>query len=393
MKNTIRLFDQDSHLYTFSATVLACDEIESGNFRVVLDRTAFFPEGGGQAADVGTLAGQPVLDVQEECGVIYHTVTRPLPVDETVDGCLDADVRLRRMQNHTGEHIVSGLIHAAYGFDNVGFHLGSEDVTLDFNGVLDRTQLDEIEDKANRIVAACLPIKAYYPAPDLLSNMIYRSKLELYENVRIVEIGDGGSVDRCACCAPHVSNTGEVGIIKLLDFIHYKGGIRIHMHCGLDALEDYRRRYTAIASMASEMSVKQADVAEGFARMQADIAEKKQIINSLREQLLDMKADALQPVENSLCLFEEDLDAVGMRRLLNRVTGKCGALCGVFVGNDESGCGYRFVIGRADPSIDLRARAKELNTALRARGGGSSEMLQGQSACTREEIERVFEAL
>jgi alanyl-tRNA synthetase len=185
-----------------------------------------------------------------------------------------------------------------------------------------------------------------------------------------------------------VTNTGEVGIIKLLDFIHYKGGIRIHMHCGLDALEDYRRRYTAIAVMAAEMSVKQADVTEGFARMQEDIAEKKQVITSLREQLLDMKAEALLPVENSLCLFEEDLDAVGMRRLLNRVTGKCGALCGVFVGNDASG--YRYVIGRGDPSIDLKARAKELNTMLRARGGGSSEMLQGQSACTREEIERVF---
>lgn len=391
MQNTIRLFDQDSHLYGFTATVIVCEPTESGTFRVVLDRTAFFPEGGGQAADVGTLGGLPVLDVQEENGVIYHTVASPLSVGGTVEGCLDADVRLRRMQNHTGEHIVSGLVHAAYGFDNVGFHLGSEDVTLDFNGVLDRAQLDEIEDKANRIVAACLPVRAYYPTPDELSGMVYRSKLDLYENVRIVEIGEGGSVDRCACCAPHVTNTGEVGIIKLLDFIHYKGGIRIHMHCGLDALEDYRRRYTAIAAMAAEMSVKQADVTEGFARMQEDIAEKKQVITSLREQLLDMKAEALLPVENSLCLFEEDLDAVGMRRLLNRVTGKCGALCGVFVGNDESG--YRYVIGRGDLSIDLKARVKELNTLLRARGGGSSEMLQGQSACSREEIERVFKTL
>jgi alanyl-tRNA synthetase len=182
---------------------------------------------------------------------------------------LDTAVRFARMQNHSGEHIISGIVHRLYGYKNVGFHLGDRndtpDVTLDFDGVLTREQLNEIEDEANAIVTACLPIKAYYPAPEALSAMSYRAKLDLTEGVRIVQIGADEDVkDLCACCAPHVDNTGEIGLIKLLDFIHYKGGVRIHMLCGPWALRDYRNRYAAVASMAAAMSVKQEDVTLGF---------------------------------------------------------------------------------------------------------------------------------
>lgn len=402
---TIRLFDENSHLYTFEATVLS---VEAGKapdtLNVVLDATAFFPEGGGQYADPGTLAGCPVLDVQEAGEEITHTVSiahlngesHPFAMDAAVTGKVDAPTRLSRMQNHTGEHIISGIVHRLYGYKNVGFHLGdrgdSPDVTLDFDGVLTREQLNAIEDEANAIVAANLPVKAYYPTPEELAGMTYRAKLDLTEGVRIVRIGtEEAPKDLCACCAPHVDHTGEIGLIKMLDFIHYKGGVRIHMLAGFWALSDYRRRYTAIASMAASMSVKQEEVTEGFDRLQGEIEDKKRTIAALRAKLEEHTIASIIPTEGSLCLFDEGLEALEMRRLLNRAVEKCGRLCGVFTGNDESG--YRFVIGRGDASIDLKKMIKDINTALSAKGGGSSEMMQGSSTATKAEIEAFFASL
>ena len=239
-------------------------------------------------------------------------------------------------------------------------------------------------------MAANLPVKAYAPDPAELATLTYRAKLDLTEGVRIVRIGtEDAPKDLCACCAPHVDYTGEIGLIKLLDFIHYKGGVRIHMLCGAWALRDYRRRYTAVASMAAAMSVKQEEVTVGFDRLRAEVEEKKQTISALRAKLEAHTLAAITPTEGSLCLFDEGMDALEMRRLLNAAAGKCGRLCGVFSGNDENG--YRYVIGRGDESIDLKRMVKEINTALSAKGGGSSEMLQGSCTAKRAEIEAVFE--
>lgn len=393
MNHTRRLFDENSHLFDFTATVLSVEAADTDTtLRVVLDTTAFFPEGGGQSPDTGTLGGCPVTDVQEQDGIIYHTVRAytPFPaVGETVEGHLDPEVRLRKMQNHSGEHIISGIVHRLYGYTNVGFHLGLGDVTLDFDGVLTREQLNTIEDEANHIVAACLPVKAYYPTPEVLATLTYRAKLDLTENVRMVEIGqEDDLMDRCACCAPHVDNTGEIGLIKLLDFIHYKGGVRIHMLCGMDALEDYRRRYTDVALLAARLSIKQNELVAGFDRLVAEIEEKKQTIINLRQTILTMTLSSLPETEGNLCLFEETGDANAMRHLLNEAVGKCKRLCGVFSGNDEGG--YRYVIGRGDTTINLKQYNKEISAALNAKGGGSSEMLQGRASATRAQIEHFF---
>ncbi len=394
MTRTRRLFDENSHLFNFTATVLSVSPTGEDTITVVLDATAFFPEGGGQSADMGTLGGCAVIDVQERDGVIYHTVRSrdPFPAAGCViEGQLDKEVRFRKMQNHSGEHVISGIIHRLYGYTNVGFHLGSEDVTLDFDGVLTREQLNAVEDEANRIVAACLPVVAYYPAPEVLATLIYRAKLDLTENVRMVEIGQGDSLmDRCACCAPHVNNTGEIGIIKLLDFIHYKGGVRIHMLCGLDALEDYRRRYTDVALLASRLSVKQNDLVSGFDRLAAELEEKKQVIYDLRQTILSMTLASLPETDGSLCLFEETGDTNTMRHLLGEAVKKCGDLCGVFSGSDDTG--YRYVIGRGDTTLDLKQYAQLIKNALNAKGGGSSEMLQGRAETTKEVIRQFFEA-
>ncbi len=397
MNFTNRLFDTDSHLFTFTATVLSVNPGDENTLHVVVDQTAFFPEGGGQYADPGMLGGFPVSDVQEQNGVIIHTVAvtdeeHPFQVGAIVEGRLDAETRLARMQNHTAEHILSGIIHRRWGFSNVGFHLGDRDVTLDFDGVLTRAQLDEVEEEANRLIRACLPVRATYPAPEVLAAMTYRSKLALTEHVRIVEIGHPESLaDRCACCAPHVGNTGEIGLVKLLDFQHYKGGIRIHMLAGAWALDDYRRRYTDTAAIAAALSVKQEDIAAGFDRLRAELEEKNRTVASLRGKVQNLTVASIAPTSGSICYFDEGLEAIEMRRLLNELKTKCGRFCGVFSGNDE--IGYRFVIGRGDDSLDLKAYARDISAALLASGGGSSEMQQGKSSATRAQIEAYFATL
>ena len=226
---TEKLYDKDSHLKEFTGTVLSCKKTGE-KYAVTLNRTAFFPEGGGQQSDRGYIGGAYISDVQIKNGEILHFADKPLSVGQAYDCKLDFDFRFRNMQNHSGEHIISGIVHRLYGFNNVGFHLGAE-MTMDFDGELTRRQLDEIEDLANKAVCENLPVKAYYPTDEELKQLDYRSKLDLKENVRIVEIK---GVDVCACCAPHVKATGEIGIIKILDFEKYKGGVRLIVKCGAD---------------------------------------------------------------------------------------------------------------------------------------------------------------
>lgn len=243
---TEKLYYIDSHMFAFEAKVLDCRREKSG-WAVTLDRTAFFPEGGGQLADTGYIGSVRVTDVQERGGEILHYTDAPLEPGLAVSCRLDDEQRLRRMQNHSGEHIVSGLIHGGYGYDNVGFHMGAECMTIDFSGELDWEQLMDIEQRANETVRADIPVHVWFPDTEELAQLEYRSKLELTENVRIVEIGD---VDRCACCAPHVSRTGEVGVIKILDCQRHRGGVRVSVVCGMDAVEDYRAVQTGVTAVS-----------------------------------------------------------------------------------------------------------------------------------------------
>ncbi|MBE6694304.1 MAG: alanyl-tRNA editing protein [Ruminococcaceae bacterium] len=383
---TQRLFDLDSYRFDFYATVLSCVANGDGNFTVVLDKTAFFPEGGGQRCDLGTLGNADVLDVQEKLGVICHTVSTLLDEGTEVYGRIDADTRLVRMQNHSGEHIVSGLVHKHFGYNNVGFHLSDGEMYFDFDGYLDRTALNMIEDEANAIVWQDLPVTAYYPSSDKLAELEYRSKLDLTENVRIVQIGD---CDRCACCAPHVRSTGEIGIIKLLDAIKYKGGTRIHALCGRWALEDYRVRYTAIVAMSARMSVKQHEVSVGFDHLLSELDSKRAEIATLNQKIIDLSINSIKEGAKNLCFFFDELDTLNMRKLLNRAVLKCTGICGIFGGNDTDG--YQFVIGRGSSDIDLKAYASEISSALLASGGGSSEMQQGKARADESTIRKYFE--
>lgn len=380
--NTIALYDSDSHLRAFDAQVLRCEPADGG-WAVVLDRTAFFPEGGGQGADHGTLSAVPVRDVQISGGEIVHFTAQPLPVGATVRGELDWARRFRHMQNHSGEHIVSGILHRLYGVDNVGFHLGAADVTIDLNGELTRAQLDDAEVRANAAVTANLPVIAEYPDPARLAAMTYRSKLDLTEHVRIVTIGD---VDCCACCAPHVAFTGEIGAVKLLDFARFRGGVRIHMQCGADAMADYREKYASVAQISAMLSAKQPEVAAAVQQLLDTLQAEKHTVVELKKQLARAQAESIPVTDGAVCCFA-DGDSDTLREMVNIGMARC-ALCGAFCGDDDHG--YRYILGSR--AVDLRALAPAFHAALCGRGGGRPEMIQGTVAAGRGEIERWFAA-
>ncbi len=384
MQKTIRLFDKDSYLQEFDANVLSC-EAEGERFAVVLDATAFFPEEGGQSADGGTLEHANVLDVQEKDGVITHYTDAPLAVGSIVHGRLDFPARYQRMQIHSGEHIVSGLMHRKYGFRNVGFHLGGE-ITMDFDGELTREQLNEIEDEANRIIYENVAITAGYPSAEVLRATEYRSKLDLIENVRLVTIGE---YDVCACCAPHVARTGEIGMIKLLDAIRYKGGMRIHFLAGSAALEHYRKIWSDVATLSAMLSVPQNEVVDGVKKRDAEIEKRGMLISALRRQLLDYKIAALTETRGNLCIFTDDPDMLALRLLVNAGTEKCTGICAAFSGNDADG--YRYIMGTK--RADLRSLSGQINAALGGKGGGSAQMIQGSCTAKESEIRAYMESL
>lgn len=375
---TEKLFYQDSHRSTFTAIV---QEVRpSGNgYEIILDRTAFFPEGGGQSSDTGSLGGVSVSDVQEIDGKIIHYTDGPLVEGTEVEGCIDWTERFSKMQQHTGEHIVSGLIHKIYGYHNVGFHLGTDSVTLDFNGVVPKEKLHEIEQLANEAVAKNLPVQVLYPTDEELSKISYRSKIEIEGQVRIVVI-DG--YDVCACCAPHVKQTGEIGLIKLVGMQNYKGGVRISMLCGFRALEDYYQKEKNNREIAVMLSAKEYETAVEVERLQEELAMKKAKIAELERKFLEQKVETLDISSAIVCLFEET-DPVMTRELVNLLLKKGAKMAAVFSGNEREG--YRYVLGSR--SLDVRKNGKLLNEAFHGRGGGKPEMVQGTVQGKREEIE------
>ena len=383
---TTKLYDLDSHMRSFSAVLLSCTPDQAEGWQILLDRTAFFPEGGGQLADQGTLtaggASVRVLDVQETPEGILHRTDGPLPQGE-VTGAIDWDLRFGRMQCHSGEHIVSGLAHNRFGCTNVGFHMAEDAVILDFDKELTPQQLQELEDAANAIIWEDRPITAEYPDPAALKDLDYRSKLELTENVRIVTIQD---CDVCACCAPHVSRTGEIGVIKLLSSMRHRGGIRIWMAAGKMALRDYQAKHDSVAAISAALSVKQPQVAQGVERMKQVLADTEFALTGAKRALAAEKIRALPQTDGNLCLFEEGLDPNTLRSLVNAGMEKCGGICAAFSGSDEGG--YRYVMGSR--SVDLRAESKTIHAALGGKGGGQPAMIQGAIPATRAEIEAYF---
>ena len=257
--------------------------------------------------------------------------------------------------------------------------MGSEDITVDYSGFLDRDALREIEREANIAVCRNLPIKTSFPSPEELKTIPYRSKKELFGAIRIVEVVD---FDICACCAPHLNFTGEVGIIKILDSIKYKGGVRVHFQCGFDAIDDYNRKYDSVREIANALSVPQNDLAEGFRKYDAEYAECRARCSQLKAELMKFKAESIPMTDGNLCLFEDGFDGEDLRKFAVLATEKCSGVCGVFSGEDGN---YNYVL--ISRGINLKENLKAINEALSARGGGSAEMVRGKASCTKEEAE------
>ena len=380
---TEKLYYIDSHLWQFDAVVTGCEETKDG-FAVTLDRTAFFPEGGGQLADTGSIGEARVLDVHEKEGRILHYTDRPLPVGERFACAVDAEQRYRRMQNHSGEHIVSGLVYREHGFDNVGFHMGPDCMTMDYSGELSWEELMRIERLANEAVRADLPLKIWFPPEEELASLFYRSKLELTENVRIVEIP---GIDRCACCAPHVERTGEVGLIKILSAERHRGGVRITALCGMDAYGLAARQQESVTAISGLLSVPRDAIVPGVERLLELQTAQKERIAALSLELVRLRAESARETEGNLVLFDSVLDEVAQRELVNLLMEKC-AVAAVFSGSD--GEGWRYVIGSR--SADLRKNSRAINAGIQGRGGGSPRMIQGRAAADSETIRAFFDS-
>lgn len=379
---TEKLYYTDSHMSEFTAVVTACEE-RKGGYRLSLDRTAFFPEGGGQLADTGFIGEVSVTDVHEKDGAVWHYTDAPVAPGTSVSCRIDWEQRYRRMQNHSGEHIVSGITHGLYGYDNVGFHMGSDCMTIDFSGELTWEQLTDIERRANECVRANVPVITSFPDSEALAAMEYRSKLELTHDVRIVEIE---GVDRCACCAPHVSRTGEVGMIKILDFMRHRGGVRVSLVCGMDALDDYRRKQDSAAAISAMLSAKRDETAPAVERLLHEQQQLKEKYAELSRELVKHMAAAIPPTDGNLCVFDDKLDETALRELVNALMEKC-RIAAAFSGSDETG--YRYIIGSA--KTDLRPLTKTINAGIGGRGGGRSEMIQGSASGSAKEIQIFVE--
>ena len=379
---TEKLYYTDPLTTEFSAVVLSCARCENG-WAAELDRTAFFPEGGGQAADTGRLGVVRVTDVREQGDRILHFCTEELPAGTTVTGSVDWEIRLGRMQIHSGEHIVSGLAHRTWGCENVGFHMTENAAVIDFDRELSPEQLSELEAEANRVVWEDLPIRTLFPTAEELREIHFRQKKELSGQIRLVEIP---GVDLCACCAPHMPSTGRIGLIRLTDLMRHRGGVRFTLTAGRAAYARTVSLEVQAETVSRLLSVPKDAIGAGAERLLSDQEARKQETAALERRYVELLADRAGQSGGNIVHFEAGpLSSAAMRTLAEAFSGKCGGTAAVFV---PEGTGWRYVM--ASRTEDLRAAAKEINTALRGRGGGSPAMIQGSAGAARGEIEEYF---
>ncbi len=378
---TEKLYYSDPFLQTFTARVLSCEEAKDG-WRVALDRTAFYPEGGGQPADHGLLGGVLVTDVHEKNGVVFHTCSAPVEIGAEVTGTLDWPRRFDHMQQHSGEHILSGILCEQFHCDNVGFHLGAETVTIDYNAAISWEQALEAEGLANQAVWADRPVEIAYPAPEALAALSYRSKRELTGRVRIVTFP---GADCCACCGTHVLRAGQVGLVKVLSCQKFREGVRLEILCGKRALDYLSAVYDQARSIAQGLSVKPRDAAAAVERLEAELAAAKAAQAHLEETAFHAIAKE-HAGRGDVLLFQPPMRPDSVRRLADAAAQKCGGLSAVFAGEDGQ---FAYALVRAD-GADISALVKSLNQTLRGRGGGRNGFAQGSVQAGRGEIQSFF---
>ena len=380
--DTVKLYYENAYTQDFTAVVESCEAVKNG-FAVTLDRTAFYPEGGGQPADHGTLGEARVLDVHEKDGVVTHLCDRALSVGAEVGGRIDWARRFDHMQQHSGEHIISGLLCSTFHCDNVGFHMGADVVTIDYNAPITWEQALEVERRANAYIWADHPIRIWYPSAEELAALPYRSKKELTGAVRITEFP---GADRCACCGTHVASSGQVGLLKLLSCQKFRDGVRLELLCGQRALDCLAAGWEQARQIGQALSVKPQSAFAAVSRLQEELLSLKEKAARLEEA--DFAHTAAQyRGAGSVLHIAEPLDGDGARRLCDAIAKAAGGRCAVFAGQDGD---YRYAV--IESGGDLRQFIKDMNTALHGRGGGRDGFAQGSAACTAEEVRAFFQA-
>ena len=378
---TEKLYYNDPFLKDFTATVLSCEETKGG-YQVVLDRTAFYPEGGGQPADHGTLGGIAVTDVHEKDGVVFHTCEKTVEIGKSVSCSIDWARRFDHMQQHSGEHIISGILCADYHCDNVGFHLGADTVTIDYNADISWEQALDAERKANEVIWSDRAVEVTYPDADALEALDYRSKKELTGQVRIVTFPEA---DCCACCGTHVLRAGQVGLVKVLSCQKFREGVRIEILCGQRALSNLGKTYDQAKAIGQKLSVKPQDTLAAVERLEAELSTAKYRMAELETAVFEAIARENEG-KGDVVLFQSPMRGDSVRRLADAVAHASGGLACVFAGEDGQ---YSYAMVQADAE-DISALVKEMNTTLNGRGGGRNGFAQGSVQTDKASIEAFF---
>lgn len=368
----------------FSARVLSCREAEEG-WELILDRTAFYPGGGGQPCDLGSIDGAGVRLVFEREGEIIHLTSGRFEPGQQVLGSIDAARRLDYTEQHTADHVLTGVIHRRWGYDNVGFHMGAETTTIDLNGPLTGDQLAEMEDEANAVIRADLPVLESFPSAEELDRLEFRSKKELDGAVRIITIP---GVDVCACCGTHLERTGGLGLIKVLSMSHLRGGVRLELAAGARAWRAMSAVFAENRRNSVLLSARQEETSAAVERLLGEQERLRQELAAAEKRWYAARAGACRAGERAL-VFEQGLSPAQLQRLANGLMERTGALTAVFSGSD--GEGWSYAIGCPDGG--LRALTARMNSVLSGRGGGKETFVQGKLSASRAEIEEFFAAV
>ena len=378
---TEKLFYEDVYCKEFAAKVLRCEPGKHG-YDVVLDKTAFYPEGGGQPGDTGYLSGVRVTDTHEAGDEIIHYCVSPLEAGTLVEGTIDWERRFGLMQLHSGEHILSGIVHRHFGYDNVGFHMGADMVTIDFSGPLTQEDLLRVEREANEVVWENRSIQIIFPPEQELAQIPYRSKKALTGSVRIVTIEDA---DICACCGTHVARTGEIGLIKIFSCVKFHEGVRLEILCGMRAYEYVNLLIEQNRKNSALLSARPCETYAAAERAMGELSALKYRVGQLENELFALRAKAYAG-SGDVLLFEEAMSPDAVRRFADAIQETCAGRIAIFAGDDETG--YKYALCQKDG--DLRELAKKLNSACNGRGGGKPCFAQGSVQSGRAQIEAFF---
>ncbi len=374
----MNLYETDAFCKEFQASVLTCHSVEQQGktlFAIELDTTAFYPEGGGQPCDLGWIEAVPVLDVRKKNGKVIHLCSQAIPVGAKVCGKIDWQRRFDLMQQHSGEHILSGFAHSLYGCDNVGFHMGKDFVTIDFNVVLSPEHVQILEDRANQYIWENHPVEISYPQGDDLQQLDYRSKLDLTENVRIVRFP---GADTCACCGTHISHSGQVGFVKIFSCQKFRDGVRLELLCGRRGLVYLSQIQQENQSVSGILSAKPLETSTAVQRLQG---EKESLAFRLQGMEQEKIGQLAEMYKGSTSVFVQSLSVEGLSGLVTALSPEVQGICACF---SQEGKQFRYAI--ATQQGDVGPLVKALNARFSGRGGGKPNLAQGSITGEQAEI-------